>query len=164
MHADQDISQYNQQNEERYRNSGHLRHLPFDRADYGPARVPCQLFAATFGMTGLHYHVQVNRNTYVSVAKKQIETLMALGAFIAVRDTELKTIPGGTGLSMEVSICTERMDHYNLFKTPLAQHDVQQILSRHYVALPKSGPRKVYTFDYATGKGSNLNRIHGGAA
>jgi len=138
------------------RHSGHLRHLPFDRADYGPSRVPCQLFAATFGMTGLHYHVQVNLGTYISVAKKQIEALMALGAFVVVKDPELRTIPGGTGLSMQIQISSSRLEYYNRFQAPLAQHDVHKLLSRHYVALPKSGPRKVYTFDYATGKGSNL--------
>jgi hypothetical protein len=157
-------AQFETQNKAHAMQRGHLRHLPFDRADYGLYSVPCQLLAATYGMTGIHYHVKLEIGISVSIAKKQLQELMSLGAFASIKNPVLETVPGGPGLSAEISISAVRSRYVNHYYVPLSEADIASIFSRHFVALPKSGPRKIYTFDEATGRGSNLNRIHGGAA
>lgn len=162
MYNDPGDSLHDQQPEARDAQRGHLRHLPFDRADYGPTLVPCQLLAATYGMTGLHYHVNLELGIQVSIAKKQLMELMSLGAFAAIKNTVLVTIPGGPGLSAEISLSATRSRYNNYHYAPLSQGDIASIFSRHFVSLPKSGPRKIYTFDAFTGRGSNLERINRG--
>lgn len=164
MMTDQGTTQFDRERKAHERQRGHLRHLPFDRADYGSVHVPCQLLAATYGMTGLHYHVKLDIGIKVSVAKKQLQELMALGAFASIKSPVLETLPGGPGLSAEISLSATRSRYLNHYYAPLSEADVAAMLSQWFTTLPKSGPRKIYTFDHMTGRGSNLNRIHGGAA
>jgi hypothetical protein len=134
-----------------------LSFLPFDRADYGPHDVPCQLLAATFNSAGLHYHVELDVGVRVSVAKKQLQALMSAGIYATVIDCVPVRLPGASAPSLGIRLSRTLTKYVNAHSFALPPNAVKALLGTEYDAPRTPGKRLAYRFEESTRRGNNLS-------
>lgn len=130
--------------------------LRFDRANYGPWRVPCQMLPFLFHEAGLNFAIETRSGAPVQVSKKQVQAAMENGLYVWVKDARPVVIYPGSGLCVKLDMSITATSYKPIFEARLSAEELQELTAG--AALCRPIRVAAYRYNEDAGVGSNVQK------